>query len=166
MKLPIPLQTHWGRLAPRERRSVLAALVLIGAALVWWIALAPALKVLRDAEAQHQQLDAQMQTMRRLQTEAQTLQAQPKLAFDDALRALESSVRQRLGSTAQLSVIGERATVTLKGASGDALARWLAQARINARALPSEARLVRSPGPVPATGPTWDGVLVLSLPGR
>jgi len=166
MKLPASVQRQWERLAPRERQSVLAAAALIALALVWWVALAPALHTLQGAEAQHQSLDAQLQTMHRLQAEAQALQTRPKLAFEEAVRALEASVRQRLGSTAQLSVVGERATVTLKGASASALAQWLAQARIDARALPSEARLLRSPGAVPATGPTWDGVLVMSLPAR
>ncbi|MDB5851588.1 MAG: ral secretion pathway protein GspM [Rhodoferax sp.] len=166
MKLPASLQLQWDRLAPRERRSVAAALALVAIALLWWVALAPALRTLRGAEAQHQLLDAQLQTMHRLQAEAQALQAQPKLGFEEALRALEASVRQRFGTTAQLSVVGDRATVTLKGASADALAQWLAQARINARALPAEARLQRSPGAVPATGPTWDGTLVMSLPAR
>ena len=56
-----------------------------------------------------------------------------------------------------MTVMGERVTVTLKGVSADALAQWLVQARLNARALPSEAHWVRSgPG-------TWDGTLVLNL---
>jgi general secretion pathway protein M len=160
------LLAQWTRLAPRERRSVALAGALVLLALVWWLALAPALATLRSAEAQHRTLDAQLQTMLRLQAEAQTLQSQPKMGFEEALRALEASVRQRLGTTGELQVVGERATVTLKGASADALARWLAQARVNARALPSEVRLVRSPGAAPASGPTWDGSLVMSLPSR
>lgn len=166
MKLPAAAQLQWDKLAPRERRSVSIAASLIGVALVWWLALSPALQTLRGAEAQHRLLDAQLQTMHRLQAEAQALQAMPKMPFEEAIKALEASVRQRFGTTAQLSVVGERATVTLKGASASALAQWLAQARIDARALPAEARLLRSPGAVPPTGPTWDGVLVMSLPAR
>ncbi len=166
MKLPAAAQLQWDRLASRERRSVLMAAALIGLALVWWVALAPALRTLGGAEAQRRALDAQLQTMQRLQAEAQALQARPKLGFEEAVRALEASVRQGFGGTAQLSVVGERATLTLKGASASTLARWLAQARVDARALPSEARLQRSPGIMPATGPTWDGVLVMSLPTR
>ena len=166
MKLPASLQPHWDRLAPRERRSMLAAGALVGIALVWWLALAPALRTLQGADAQHRLLDAQLQTMLRLQAEAQELPARPKLGFEEALRALEASVRQRFGPAAQLSVVGERATVTLKNAPAAALSDWLAQARVDARALPAEARLLRSPGAVPATGPTWDGVLVMSLPAR
>lgn len=161
-----PLQAQWTRLAPRERRSVAIAAALVLVALVWWLALAPALNTLRSAEAQHRTLDAQLQTMLRLQAEAQTLQSQPKMGFEEALRALEASVRQRLGGSGQLTVVGDRATVTLKGTSADALARWLAQARVNARALPTEVRLVRTPGTEAASGPTWDGSLVMSLPNR
>ena len=40
------------------------------------------------------------------------------------------------------------------------VAQWLAQARINARALPGEARLNRT-----AAG-LWDGTVVLTLPSR
>jgi general secretion pathway protein M len=53
---------------------------------------------------------------------------------------------------------GERVTVTLLGTAADALAEWLTQARVNARALPSEARLVRN-----ASG-LWEGTVVLTLP--
>lgn len=159
------LRTRWNLLAPRERGGVALAGVLVALALLWWVLLGPALATLRQADAQHRQLDAELQAMRSLQAEAMALQNQPRIAYDDALRALEASVRQRLGTSAQLSVAGERATVTLKGADPDALARWLTQARVNARAVPSEARLTRSAGP--ATAPArWDGSLVLTLPAR
>ncbi len=161
------LRNFWDQLAPREKSAVLAAALLVGVALLWWVLLAPALQTLRSAEQQHAELDAQLQKMRGLQAEAQTLQASPKISYDDALRALESSVRQRLGASAQLNVAGDRATVTLKGTSADALAQWLAQARINARALPAEARLVRSAAAAgQVAAPAWDGTLVLSLPAR
>ncbi len=164
MKLPAPLQAHWDSLAPRERRSVQAAAALVGLALLWWLALAPALATLRAAEAQHQSLDAQLQTMRSLQAEAQALQAQPVLAFDDALKAVEAATRADLAGSGQISTTGERVTVNLKNTPADALARWLAQVRINARALPTEARLVQSPASAESSMPTWNGTLVLALP--
>ena len=170
MKLPASLPAPWDSLAPRERRSVVAALVLIVAALLWWIALGPALQTLRAAEAQHRSLDAQLQTMRSLQAEAQALQNLPKLGFDEALRAVEASVKTDLRGTGQLNTVGERVTVSLKNTPADTLARWLAQVRINARALPTEARLVRSPANAAAAAmppvATWDGTLVLVLPSN
>jgi general secretion pathway protein M len=159
MKLPALLQVRWNSLPRREQRLVLVALALLLVALLWWVCLAPALATLRSADKQHQLLAVQLQQMLRLQAQAKTMQAQPRLALLEARRLLDASVKP-LGATAQLLVAGERVTVTLRGASADALAQWLTQARLNARAVPSEARLVRS-----AAG-TWDGTLVLTLSAR
>ena len=166
MKLPASIRPHWDSLAPRERRSVQAALALVTVALLWWLGIGPALHTLRAADAQHRSLDAQLQTMRSLQAEAQALQAQPKLSFDDALKAVELAVKAELGSSGQVNVTGERVTLSLKNTPADALARWLAQVRINARALPTEARLVRSIAATNASMPIWDGSLVLTLPSN
>lgn len=103
--------------------------------------------------------------MQSLQAQAQALQSQPKIGHDEALRALEASVKQGLGASAQLNVVGDRATVTLRNTPADALAEWLAQARVNARAIPSEARLVRNTSN-PTDPAVWDGTLVLSLPAQ
>ena len=167
MKLPASIRLHWDALAPRERRSVLAGLALVAVALLWWVGVGPALHTLYAADAQHRSLDTQLQTMRSLQAEAQALQAQPKLSFDDALKAVELATRAELGSSGQTNVTGERVTVSLKNTPADALARWLAQVRINARALPTEARLVRSQASTTVTPvTTWDGSLVLTLPSN
>ncbi len=163
MRLPASVQPHWDGLAPREKAMVLGAAALVALAVVWWVAVGPAIQTLRTSAEQHRALDAQVQQMKALAAQAQALQSQPKTGFDEALRALETTTRQRLGSGAQLSVVGERATVTLRGVPADALAQWLSQVRINARALPSEVRLNRSP--VPGSS-NWDGTLVLSLPPR
>ncbi len=152
----------WQTLAPREQLFVSAALTLVVLALVWWLALAPALGVLKTADAKRAELDRQLQQMQALQLQAKALQAQPKVTVRDAARELEVSVRQQLGTTAQLSVAGSQATLTLKNAPAAALAQWLGQARTTARALPSQARLRAS-----TTAPgTWDGTLVLQLPAQ
>ena len=78
------------------------------------------------------------------------------MARDEALRALEASVRQRLGTSAELRVVGDRVTVTLKGVAPESLAQWLELARVSARMVPAQARLSRG-----ATG--WDGSIVLNL---
>lgn len=162
MNLPPPLQAYWSRLAPREKNGVLLAAGLVSLAVLWWVLLAPALLTWRSAEAQHRRLDAQLQEMQSLQAQAQALQSQPRLGPDDARRALDASVKQQLGSTAQLSVSGERATLTLKGASAEALAQWLTQTRINAHVLPAETRLSRST----SANASWNGTIVLNLPAR
>ena len=173
-----PLQARWKALAPREQNLILAAGTVVALALLWWVALAPAPNTLRTAPARHAALDAQLQRMQNLQAEALQLQAAPRSAPGNAVASLRSALTERLGATAQLSLVGDRATVTLKGAPADALAQWLAQARSNALAVPVEARLTRSPAaaaPAPATNlgnvpaaaaPRWDGSLVLALPAR
>jgi general secretion pathway protein M len=156
MKLPAILAQRWQGASQRERQMLLAALALVLGAFLWWVTLAPALATLRATDNQRRLLDAQLQQMQRLQAQAKTFQAQPRIAFEDARRLLETSMKP-LGTTAQLVLVGDRATVTFKGASADAVAQWLAQVRLNARSIPTEARLVRS-----AAG-TWDGTLALNL---
>lgn len=157
-----PLGARWTQLNGRERMLGFAALSVVAIALLWWIGVSPALSTLRQADAQQRSLAAQVQKMQSLQAQAQAIQSQPKINRDEALRALESSVKG-LGPTAQLNVTGDRATVTLRNTAADALARWLSQARVNARAIPSEARLTRSAAS-PGGPAAWDGTVVLSLP--
>lgn len=165
MKLLSELQARWRLLARREQRLLLAALALVLLALLWSVTLAPALATLKAAQQQRGVLDAQWQQMQRLQAQAKVLQAQPPLTFADARRLLEASVKP-LGATAQLVVTGERVTLNFKAISADALAQWLAQARLNARAVPSEARLVRGAAVAGSAPGGWNGTLVLSLSAR
>lgn len=150
------LQSRWRTVSPREQRLLMLALGVVALALLWWVALAPALAVRKAAPAQHLVLDAQNQQMQRLQAQALALRALPVLSADDARSALQTSLKP-LGASAQMVVQVERATVTLKEVSPDALAQWLAVARQNARTVPAEAHLKRN-----AAG-AWDGTVVFYL---
>lgn len=158
-----PLQARWRQLPARDKQLVRLALALVLLALLWQLSLKPAIATLRSADAQASALDAQLQQMRAAQAQAQTLQKQPPLDADEAVRALRTATQQTLGASAQLNLVGDRANVTLKDASPDALAEWLSQARLNARSVPLEARLVQ--GSTPA-GVTWSGVVMMALPAR
>ena len=175
------LRARWASLDARERRLVGIAAALVGLALVWWIALSPALKTLREAPAEHARLDAQLQQMTTLQSQAKALQSQPRANPDEAMKALEGSVRSGLGPTAQIQQqgSGEGVNVIIRAVPAEALAQWLAQARGNARAVPREVHLTRAsaapasnapgaPAPsAPADGAAkanWDGTLGMSLP--
>ncbi|KQT14044.1 type II secretion system protein GspM [Ramlibacter sp. Leaf400] len=160
MKMSPQWTAAWAGLAPREKMLAGGAAALVLLALLWWLGIAPALAVLRASDQQHQSVDAQLARMRALQQQAQSLQSQPKQNQDESMRLLEASVRQRLGTGARMAVAGDRVTLTLAGTPPDALATWLSQARVNARAVPVEARLTRG------AGGGWDGTLVLSLPPR
>lgn len=154
------LRQKWDALAPREQLLVAAAAAVVLAALLWWVLLRPALQTLRVSEAQHAHMDTQLQQVLRLQAQAQAMQSQPRQSHEEALRLLETAIRQQLGTAARYAISGERVSVTLSGVSSEVLAQWLTQARANARALPAEARLQRN-----AAG-LWEGTLVLSLPPR
>jgi general secretion pathway protein M len=154
------LKRKWAQLAPREQHLVAGAAGLVAAALLWSLVLAPPLATMRAAQAQHRALDAQLQRMLGLQAQAQALQSQPRQTADQATRLLEATVREKLGTTARMTIAGERVTIAVNGASPESLGQWLTQARTNARVLPQEARLTRN-----AAG-LWDGTLVLSLPSR
>ncbi|RYY92939.1 MAG: hypothetical protein EOO24_27875 [Comamonadaceae bacterium] len=63
------LQARWAELAPRERQMVVVAVTLVVLALLWWVALAPALRTLAAARDEHARLDAQLQQMSTLQAQ-------------------------------------------------------------------------------------------------
>jgi general secretion pathway protein M len=152
-----PVASAWSRLQPREQVLCALALLLVTGALLWWVALAPALQTLRSAPAQQDALGRQMARMQQWQTEAQVLQTQPVLSHDRALHALETGVQQTLGTGSSLTVLNDRVTVVVKATTGDALAQWLAQVRINARSVPIEVKLSRLPTL------QWEGTVVLAL---
>ena len=176
----------WPELEPREQRMIAIAAALVLLALFWWVALAPALRTLSSAPAEHAQLDVQLQRMTSLQTKARALQSQPRASRDDAMRGLETSVRQNLGPNAQMQPgggAGEGVSIALRAVPADALAEWFGQARSNARAVPREVHLTRStqsapPASPPSSSPSasattgdssrvrWDGTVVMSLPAR
>ena len=163
------VDSTWGQLAPRERRLLLLASALVSLALLWWVALAPALKTLGQAPARHAQLDAQLQRMQALAARAEQLKSMPAMQRDESLRALEVATTRHLGTTATLSVLGDQATITLKGAAAEPLALWLAEVRINARLTPADVRLAQSkPSESLAAQPAnpaglWNGTLTLAM---
>jgi general secretion pathway protein M len=158
MSMIAPVQQLWQRASKREQGllSLAAAVVVVG--LIWWVGLAPALKVIKAAPAQNLALDAQLQTMKQLQAQAIDLRAQAPLTAEGARAALEQSVKS-LGVGAKMAVQAERVTVTLNDLAPDLLAQWLSVARQNARMAPKEAHLKRN------DKGGWDGTLVLQLSG-
>ncbi|MES2422833.1 MAG: type II secretion system protein GspM [Pseudomonadota bacterium] len=152
-----PLGVWWAQQAQQTRTLVLlggGGLVVI---LLVLFTLVPSLKVLRLAAADHQAVDAQLDTMRNLAGQAQAIKNQPKPSQAEALKFIETSVKQRLAATAQVSVVGDRATLSLNNTKPEALAAWLTDARTNGRLLPVEAKLTRGEA-------GWTGQLVLNLP--
>ena len=154
------LKARWATLAAREQRGVLLAAAALGAALVWFVALAPALRSLKTVAAQSASLAADIERMQALQVRAKALQAKPALAPQESLRALQAAAT-KLGNAVTLQVVGEQATLTIKRMSAVELGQWLA-AQTGPGMSPTEAHLKRDTGSVE---PVWSGTLVYRLPG-
>lgn len=147
---------RWAALAPRERLWLLAAAWLLGLTLLVTVGIRPAVRTLAQAPEQLRTLDAQLDQMRRMADEAQALRQRPPVPPAQAEAALRAAT-DRLGSQARLSLVGDRATVTLTAAPGPALAAWLDEVRSGARARPVEASLQQ------AEAGTYSGSIVLTL---
>jgi general secretion pathway protein M len=151
MNLPGPVKAlsteasqRWAALPPRERLGLSLAGVVIGIAVVWMVAVAPALRALRETPAQIDALDAQLQSMQRMAVEARELRGAAPVPATQAALALKSAT-DRLGEKGRIAVQGDRATLTLNGVTGETLRAWLTEARSGARARPVEAQLTRGP---------------------
>ncbi|GAP34554.1 type II secretion system protein GspM [Piscinibacter sakaiensis] len=149
------LQRRWQALAPRERLAIGAMATVVGLALAWLLALQPALRTLREAPRQIDQLDARLQAMQGLAAETAALRAAAPVGSAQATAALQAAT-EGLGGRGRLQVQGDRATLTLTGVETAALQEWLQLARSAARARPVEAQLARS-------GNGYSGTLVLAL---
>lgn len=154
------LSLAMAQLNARERLLVQIAALLVGLALVWWLAVAPAWQTLHQAPERHAQLSRQLADMQRMAATASALREQGNARVPsrgEALSALERATAS-LGPQGRLSVLGDRATLTLQQADPTALAQWLSQARLNARVSPVESQLTRE-------GAGWSGSIVLGGPG-
>ena len=136
------LREQWRARAPRERRMLVVAALAVGALLVWWIAIQPALRTLRETPVQLDELEAQLQQLQRLAAESQTLRGAAPVGTAQAGLALKSAT-DRLGDKGRLTLLGDRATLTLNGVTTEALRGWLLEARRAARVRPLEAQLTR-----------------------
>lgn len=149
------LRAWWQALPARDRSLVTLAALVLGAYLLWALALAPAWRTLRQAPAQLQSQEIQLQQMRQLAAEAQELRAQPALPAAAAAESLKA-ITTRLGPLVRLQLQGDRAVLTLQGLDGPQLRALLTEARGSARARALEAQLNRGPQ-------GYSGTLVLGL---
>lgn len=136
-------QLAWRTRAPRERRALLALGAALGVLIVWLLLIQPAWRSLRETPAQLDRLDAQLQHVQRLAAESQALRGVAPVPPAQAAAALRAAT-DRLGDKGRLTQQGDRATLTLNGASPEALRGWLLEARSAARARPVEAQLTRA----------------------
>ena len=139
------LRQRWAALAPRERNLVIVGGVALAVLVLWYVGLASAWSTWKTAPAQLRAAESDWMQMQRLATEARDLKAQPPVSAAQAAEALKSAT-ERLGANAKLSQLGDRATLTINGASPEQLRTWLAEARSGARARPIDVQINRAEG--------------------
>jgi len=147
----------WRGRAPRERQLIVAMAIAIVVLLVWLIAVQPALRTVRAAPAELDQLDLQLQQMQIAALESETLRSASPVPPAQATEALRAA-SERLGTKAKLSLQGDRATLTFTALPFESLNTWLGEARHAARARPVEAQFLKSAG-------GYSGSISLTLAG-
>jgi general secretion pathway protein M len=149
------LRARYASLDARERQMVVIVVLALAFLFVWLVLVRPAWKTLDDAPALREQADAQLLQMQAVANEAKQLRALPPVPASVAAQVLKAATDE-LGGKAKLAVQSDRAVLSLTGASGEDIRKWLIQARGGARARPIEANLVRA-------GDGYNGTLVVAM---
>ncbi len=147
----------WQARAPRERQLIVAMALAVAALIVWLIAVQPALRTLRAAPTELDQLDLQLQQMQLAALESEALRSASPVPPAQATEALRAA-SERLGTKAKLALQGDRATLTFTAIPFESLSTWLGEARRAARARPVEAQLLKAAG-------GYSGSISLTLAG-
>jgi general secretion pathway protein M len=200
-RVTAPIATHIAALSPREQSWVAGATVVVLLALVISVGVLPAWRSLQQGPARQQAVNAQVARVAQLEAQARVLKSRPVWSGAEAAARLQASsaglaaptgVSSTPGSAAgsaassavgsatgsatteplQLSLSPQQASATLRALPAETLAVWLAAAREQAHAVPTQARLTREAGdpggPSGAAGAEsadrWSGTLVMRLP--
>jgi general secretion pathway protein M len=150
------LSARWAALSERDRTLVGLAAMVLGAFLLYAVAIRPAWQVVSQTPARMAEMDQQLQQMQRLALESKELRSAPRMQPQQSAAALKSAT-DALGPAGRLAVSGDRATITLNNASGEQIRRWLSDVRSNARVRTLEATLSRGQG-------GYTGSIVVALP--
>jgi general secretion pathway protein M len=155
---------RWQALPAPSRKRLLWALCLAGPLVLYLVAIRPAWQLLSGSQARHATADAQLARMQALASQAGALRARPVITAAQSAAWLDQQAKARLGAGTVVQAQGGEVTLTLKAASSQSLADFLAQARTAAASTPVQARLSRNSSAKPGDMPTWSGTLVMRLP--
>ncbi len=148
--------SKWSAMPARERRLVTVAAWLGGLVLLVMVGIRPAVKSLQETPRQLNEVNGQLEVMRRQALEVQSLRQRPPVPPVQAAAALQAAT-ERLGQAGRLMIQGDRATLAANAVSGEALAGWLDEIRAAARAKPVEVTLTQTePG-------RYSGTVILAL---
>lgn len=136
-------QARWQALAPREQWALTWAAWVVGLALLWLVGIRQPWTQGLEAQARLAKLDEQWLVMQQQAAQVQALKALPPVPGGQAEQALQAAT-SRLGARGRLTRQGDRALLTVEGATTSELQAWWAEARAGARARVVEMQLARS----------------------
>ncbi len=143
------LRAWWNGLAPRERAGTAAALLVVGTALVYSIAVAPAWTARSRLQQELPRLQEQAAQVEALSAEARSLKERGT-GFDDpqALRSGAERSLERAGLSGGVAVEGARGlAVNVRGIPAGAWLAWLEAFTRESRLRIVHARIARTTGP-------------------
>ena len=149
------MSTFWEQRNPRERQLLGVGAAVLAAAVLWFIAISPALQTYRVSATAHAKVDAELANMLGMAAEATKLKAMPRANAAEVQTWLDSATK-KLGK-ASFAMQGGRVQVSFTGATPEALAAYLAEARLKAQLVPSEAHWKKNANLL------WDGSIVFEL---
>ncbi|THU03758.1 type II secretion system protein M [Lampropedia puyangensis] len=167
------LNAKWSHLQARERTLVALATTVVGFALLWLIAIAPAWKTYTSYTSNRQTIERQVQQMQamrqyalQMQTHLDSSTSGGNQSTTGMVNAIHSSAQRLLGSTSSTPLTGDRVTVRFQNVPAAQLLQWLQQVRESTRAQAAQVQLNRASASTTDTADAtrWSGHVVLALP--
>ncbi len=147
---------RWRHLGARDRRAMVWGGIVLVLALLWGVALGPAVATLREAPAQIAAERATLERIKAMAHEARALQPTTSSGSGSAMDRLREA-SDALAEQVQISTQGNLLVVNVSDVQPEALGAWLAGVRKTAHLKPSEASLR-----VSASG-GWSGTVTFQV---
>jgi general secretion pathway protein M len=135
-----------GGMSGRERRLLLGAVAVVFLAILWWLALAPALNTLAKAPEQVGVLETQLIQMRQQATEIESLrQAPTRTPPADFAGTIQARIKAALGEGTRVSGTPAQVVLTAPTVSASALLALMQDVAEAAQAKVDSLTLTRNP---------------------
>lgn len=158
-------QQRWAAVGSKDRRALLALLVLALLAGVWWGLVQPFFALWTRYPALALERQHQLQTMQENARALEKLRNTPVSQAQQSRAWLDTHSAEKLGAATRVQFQAETATVLVEASTPEQIASWLQAARLEAHALPRKIQLRQTQAAASDAPVAWQGSVVLQLPG-
>jgi type II secretory pathway component PulM len=152
------IRSKWTAIEPDQRRLLSFAILMAAFAVFYIGGVRPAMKTIASTPAKIERGEAALSRIKGLAEQAGALQKTAKVSRAESYASLDASAKKYAGAIA-LRAVSDTAVATVDKLKGAELSAWITQARMSARAVPSDVDAARDP----ATG-LWSGTITFKLP--